>query len=114
MNVTVKWLRGLATPWPSKINYLQKMNSTLPYSRSLFGFTKVPSLQALNCRPVIESVAADVTIDYTSGVVQDFTLLGKPQPELQAWSDPFVTRNESQMYPDKNRAMYMKVQVSTR
>jgi hypothetical protein len=114
MNVTVKWLRGLAMPWPSEINYLQKKNSTLPYSRSLFGFTKVPSLQALNCRPVIESVAADVTIDYTSGVVQDFTLLGKPQPELQAWSDPFVTRNESQMYPDKNRAMYMKVQVSTR
>jgi hypothetical protein len=93
MNLTVKWLRGPAAPWPTELPNMYRLDSNGYFiSRSEFMFTKIPSLQALNCRPVIELAEADVTVDYTTGVVQDFTILGEPQPNSQPWSDPFVQR----------------------
>jgi hypothetical protein len=91
MNLTVKWLRGPAAPWPTGLNTSRLGESGSPIRRT-FMFTEVPSLQALNCRPVIEFVEADVTVDYMTGFVQDFTILGEPQPSSQPWSDPFIER----------------------
>jgi hypothetical protein len=77
-------------------------------------FTEVPSLQALNCRPVIELAEADVTVDYTTGVVQDFTILGEPQPNSQPWSDPFVERGWNYIGDPRDDDMGINTEFTTR
>jgi hypothetical protein len=114
MNVTIKWLRGLATPWPADTEFLKHDTNNSDRGRSGYMFTDVPSLQAINCRPLIESAAVDVTVDYATGVVQEFHILEEPKPDLAPWSDPFVTRTWN--YKDDPRLdnMWINVETSTR
>jgi hypothetical protein len=114
MNLTVKWLRGSAAPWPTGLNLTRYDESDFLIPRSKFMFTEVPSLQALNCRPVIESVEANVIVDYTSEVVRDFEILGEPQPNSQAWSDPFVERGWNYIHDPHVNDMEINTEFTTR
>jgi hypothetical protein len=71
-------------------------------------------LQAINCRPQIESAAADVTVDYSTGAVEEFTVLEDPKPDLAPWSDPFVTCNQDFEYDPEIDDGYIAVDTSTR
>ena len=114
MNLTVKWLRGSAAPWPTGLNLTRLDDSGFSILRSKFMFSEIPSLQAINCRPVIESAEADVTLDYTSRVVRDFTILGEPQPDSQAWSDPFIEREWNYIHDPHVNDMEINTQFTTR
>jgi hypothetical protein len=114
MNLTVKWLRGPAAPWPTEFNMSRLDENGYYIPRSKFMFTEVPSLQALNCRPVIELAEADVTVDYTTGVVQDFTILGEPQPNSEPWSDPFVERGWNYIGDPRDNDMGINTEFTTR
>jgi hypothetical protein len=84
-NFTIKWIRGVAS--------MQKNNPRLYGSDvATLYFSARPDMQALNCRPVIESNTATVTVDSLLGQVQSYKILNTPQPELAAWSDAFVLR----------------------
>jgi hypothetical protein len=81
-NFTTKFIRGQAvTGFISKLDFTSHMI-----------FTEVPSVQALNCMPIIETATANVTVDQATGLVKSFVILDKPTPASQAWADPFVLR----------------------
>jgi len=99
LNVTVKWIHGEAVPWPSNYTYGDiygpGYRNFADELKTGLMFHTVPDIQALNCRPIIESAEASVTIDYLSGVVVDFDILDTPQVVEEPWSDPFVVRSEA-------------------
>ncbi|KAH7076885.1 hypothetical protein BKA63DRAFT_411342 [Paraphoma chrysanthemicola] len=88
-NFTIKWFRG-----PAGFGKMTKRLETT--QRPQLRFTRPPDAQALNCMPVIETSAAEVTIDIPSGAVYDYKLLQTPKLEDVAWSDPFLYRNISE------------------
>jgi hypothetical protein len=114
MNMTIKFLRSNATRWPSGVKFLENSTIGFPISHSGYMFTEVPRLQAMNCRPRIETAPAVVTVDYTTGAVQHFTIGGEPQPDNAPWSDPFVTRNQSYANDPRKNDMIVNVETSTR
>jgi hypothetical protein len=84
-NFTIKWITGIAGLYKSS-HY--QSNNTLY-------FIKRPTIQALNCRPLIESAAAIVTVDHVRAQVQHYEILEAAQPEDVAWSDSFELRNQT-------------------
>ncbi|KAI0100818.1 hypothetical protein GGR51DRAFT_531794 [Nemania sp. FL0031] len=46
-------------------------------------------MTALNCRPIIETANASVTVDVTSGQVLSYDILEVPRPDDRAWASPF-------------------------
>ena len=84
-NFTVKWVLGSAHLY---------QGSNLTTNGTLY-FNARPKMQALNCRPKIESAAAIVTIDHKIARVQSYQILGDIQPENIAWSDSFVLRDHN-------------------
>lgn len=99
LNVTVKWIHGDAVPWPTNYTYgdiygpgYRNFASEL---KTGLMFHTAPEIQALNCRPIIESAEAQVTVEYPSGVIADFDIVGTPQAVEEPWSDPFVVRSEA-------------------
>ncbi|KAF2258991.1 hypothetical protein CC78DRAFT_503810 [Lojkania enalia] len=95
-NFTTKWIRGTARNDYHKAEW----NTSVP---GPLLFSEVPSLQALNCMPVIESANAHVTVDQRTGKVYGYTILDEPQSAQQAWSEPFISRlNASRVRENNN------------
>jgi hypothetical protein len=99
LNITVKWIHGEGASWPSNYTYgdiygdgYRNFASEL---KTGLMFHTVPDIQAVNCRPIIESAEASVTVDYLSGVVADFDILSTPRAVGEPWSDPFAIRSEA-------------------
>jgi hypothetical protein len=84
-NFTIKWVTGVA----------ELYKSSLPKSNGTLYFSQRPIIQALNCRPVIESAPAIVTVDHLQAQVQQYQILKAAQPEDVAWSDSFELRNKT-------------------
>ncbi|KAH0360600.1 hypothetical protein KCU65_g9309, partial [Aureobasidium melanogenum] len=70
------------------------------YGSPLFIWPEQPELAAINCTPIIEQATANVTVDITTGVVQDYSILDTPQNATEAWSDPYLRRNVSIDYSE--------------
>jgi hypothetical protein len=84
-NFTIKWVTGIGGLYKS---------SHYKYNNTLY-FSKRPVIQALNCRPLIESATAIVTVDHLRAQVQHYQILEGAQPEDVAWSDSFELRNQA-------------------
>ena len=97
-NFTATWIRG--TPDPKK-------SFDEHFAWNLV-FDEVPSHQFLNCMPVIETSAADVTVDRESGRVLSFNIRGLPEVAEAAWSDSFLIRE----VPGPERAKLNKIEMS--
>lgn len=53
-------------------------------------FESWPRIQSLSCLPIIEAAESKVTVGRTSGIVQDFDILGDSKAEDTAWADNFI------------------------
>jgi hypothetical protein len=85
-NFTIKWIRGPA-------GFVEKPGYEV--FRDLI-FSEAPVMQALSCMPGFEASKAEVLVDLTSGIVQDYRILSMPVPEDVAWSDDWTHRNLSE------------------
>lgn len=87
-NVTTKWIYG----WPH--HKLYHVNSTYydgPTGHLIW--RDLPKLTALNCKPIIESASAKVTVDGADGSVQSFQILQEPTAiGRAAWNDSYASR----------------------
>jgi len=63
--------------------------------------TEIPKIQALNCKPVIETSTADVIVDGNTGTVHSFRILDQPVPAKSPWSDDIQDRGR--MNPNDRR-----------
>ncbi|KAF2189585.1 hypothetical protein K469DRAFT_747636 [Zopfia rhizophila CBS 207.26] len=89
INFTAKWIHG-----PAILGLNRSEEDTPNIKKPVF--LEVPSIQALNCQPVIETATAEVTVSQRTGQVHSSRILDTPQNAIQAWSDPFVIHNVSE------------------
>lgn len=102
INFTTKWIGGDAT-------IIQYRDAEFSYDWTpRLVFPEVPSIQARNCKPMIEASMAHVTIERDTGTVQNFEILQDPVPQENAWSDPMIRHsNDVGTYP--NDTVYFNV-----
>jgi len=55
----------------------------------------VPQVTALNCTPVFETANANVDVDVTTGVVEDFTIMGELLADANSWASDYSRVNVS-------------------
>lgn len=55
-------------------------------------WTEEPQMQGITCSPTIEAANATVTVDLSSGMVKDYSIIGEPQNATAAWLDNDVVR----------------------
>ena len=77
-NFTVKWLHA---PGPALMYQPGKNISIQPY----WIHPELPSIQALNCVPVIETATAKVSLDASTQEVYGYDIIDEPTPVETAW-----------------------------
>lgn len=103
-NLTVKWIYG--TPQEGFV-----MANASSESRRLL-WHEPPEMTALNCRPIIETANAQVTVDITSLKVQNYSLTSDPVPDTNAWTDLFTTHVSEEDLPSDIDGYPINVTVS--
>ncbi|KAJ4333904.1 hypothetical protein N0V87_007274 [Didymella glomerata] len=83
---TAKWVRGKAG--------FREVGDFAQNPRMVF--REPPAIQVLNCVPVFETADAEVTVEPSTGAVQEFDILGDPAPDAVAWSDNFQLRRSNE------------------
>jgi hypothetical protein len=90
-NFTTKWIHGRA-----RANYYNNSEDLNTSFSGRLVFENAPSIQAVNCKPIIETAEAAVTVNQLTGQVYSYNILGQPVAAKQAWSDPFLTRKKAE------------------
>ncbi|KEF53489.1 uncharacterized protein A1O9_10464 [Exophiala aquamarina CBS 119918] len=103
-NFTVKWIHG--TPQEGFV-----MANASSESRRLL-WHEPPEMTALNCRPIIETANARVTVDITSLKVQHYSLTSDPVPDTKAWNDLFTYHVAEEDLPSDINGYPVNVTVS--
>ena len=83
---TAKWIRGKAG--------FREVGDFAQNPRMVF--KEPPALQVLHCIPVFETADAEVTVEPSTGAVQEFDILEDPTPDAVAWSDNFLLRRSNE------------------
>ena len=83
-NFTIKWMVG-----PTVKSKMTIYTDSAPGDYNVMQFKEVPSMQFLNCKPVIEQSNAKITVARSSGEVLNYRLLDAPQPQNDAWTAHF-------------------------
>lgn len=84
-NFTVKWIHGTAQEGFVMANASSEARRLL--------WHEPPQLTAIDCRPIIETANARVTVDIASSRVQNYTITSDPVPDTNAWTDLFSVHN---------------------
>ncbi|KAK5047110.1 hypothetical protein LTR84_007053 [Exophiala bonariae] len=104
-NITIKWLRG--TPQEGFV-----MANASAESRRLL-WHEPPQMTALNCRPILETANAHVTVDIASHKVHDFTITSETIPVPNAWTDIFSYHIADEEYPSDINGYPVNITVSS-
>jgi hypothetical protein len=83
---TAKWIRGKAG-FREVGDYAQNPRLV---------FKEPPAIRVLQCIPVFETADAKVTVEPSTGTVQEFEILGDPTLDAVAWSDNFLLRRSNE------------------
>lgn len=108
INFTSKWIYGGPTRTDYYLNnsFADEILNDPQNKWAPLMFSEVPRLQALNCKPVIETANTSIVVDYTTGQVHHFEILDQPKPAEEAWSDAFVLRLNASGIDDEFRDLY--------
>lgn len=87
VNFTVKWIHGKPLEGFHPVNYTSEFEN-MPFAPRLL-WAEEPAMTAIGCTPVIETANASVVVDVDTAQVLAFDILGAPQPDEHAWTDPF-------------------------
>lgn len=104
-NITIKWLHG--TPQEGFV----MANASVDSRRLLWH--EPPRMTALNCRPILETARARVTVDIASHKVQNFTLTSDPVPDPNAWTDLFAYHISDEDLPTDANGYPVNITVSS-
>lgn len=56
----------------------------------------IPKVTAMNCTPIFETANTSVTVDVSTGIVQNYTIKDTPRADTNAWAYNYVQLNVSQ------------------
>ncbi|KAF2137414.1 uncharacterized protein K452DRAFT_361940 [Aplosporella prunicola CBS 121167] len=85
-NFTIKWIYG------NNVMMLEN-DWCQPLGGDCLLFEDVPSVEALQCMPLIEMATAAVTIDRVTGMVQSYTIVDEPREATGAWDNDYVNQS---------------------
>lgn len=74
---------------PAYTTAVKVYTNNMPSIYNPIQFKEVPSIQALDCKPVIEQAEARVMVARSSAQVLDFKLLEEPRPRSDVWKLEF-------------------------
>jgi hypothetical protein len=101
-NFTAKWMYGNAvTGIKNNINSL-----TYEHLNIDMLFPNPPSVSMLNCKPVVESADADITVNPANGDIQSFNITSKPKVLTEAFSDNFLPHNKTRFSRETAQVYY--------
>ncbi|RVX66331.1 hypothetical protein B0A52_09762 [Exophiala mesophila] len=103
-NLTVKWIHGIAQEGFVMANASSEAKRLL--------WQEPPQLTAIECRPIIETANARVTIDIASSRVQNYTLTSDPVPDTDSWTDLFSIHNPAEAVPGLSTERPINVTIS--
>lgn len=104
-NFTAKWLYGDAY---TDIKANEDQTST-PDIGLLF--PSPPSISMLNCKPIVETADARVTVDPSTGNILSFNITSTPKTTSDAFSDNYLPHNKTEV---RMREGYMFYNVTLR
>ena len=84
-SVVVKWIIG--NPYTEQ--FMDSQN------QAHWVWENIPSVTALNCTPVFETANASVMVKLETAAVQDYTIIGTPIQDSNAWSTMYQQDNVS-------------------
>ncbi|KAH6683362.1 hypothetical protein B0J14DRAFT_556608 [Halenospora varia] len=100
--IVVKWLTG----HPYRVQFNDSTDSSHRQSTGTgylshyhWVWKDIPKVTALNCTPIFETSTASVTLDLSTSIVQNHTILTPPTPDPAAWAYNFVSLNVSRGVP---------------
>ncbi|KAI2792564.1 hypothetical protein POX_b02602 [Penicillium oxalicum] len=102
-NFTLKWIHGTAVTGIYKNPTKMQGNFSEPLPLL---FPSPPSINLMNCRPLVESADAEVIVDPVNGVVQAFNVTSKPKELTEAFADNFLPHNGSYFQGERGYAYY--------
>lgn len=95
--IVVKWLTG--HPYAIQFNDSTDTKNLSPgegYGAHLHWVWKdVPKVTAMNCTPIFETANASITVDVSTGIVQNYTIDDTPRLDPNAWAYNYVELNVS-------------------
>jgi hypothetical protein len=96
-NLTVKWIQGHAIGTTAELT-----DWDVARASGIDGlvWTEPPRVTALNCRPVMETTRARITLDVASAHVYSYEILRNPTPDRLGWMDVAVHRNKTNQATD--------------
>ncbi|ETN41262.1 uncharacterized protein HMPREF1541_03197 [Cyphellophora europaea CBS 101466] len=83
VNFTIKWIYG------QPVEEIVEHEEILDLGGRLM-WVKPPRMQALNCRPIVETANARVKVDPASGAVDSYTITDTPVADDNAWREIFA------------------------
>lgn len=90
-NFTAKWFYGNAvTGIKNNIGRATMIEDNIDML-----FPSVPSLTMMNCRPLVESADADITVNPHNGEILAFNITSTPKKLPEAFSDNFLPHNKT-------------------
>ncbi|KAJ5174719.1 uncharacterized protein N7482_000596 [Penicillium canariense] len=104
-NFTVKWFQGNAVTGITA-NPVGGYASSIPLL-----FPTPPSITLMNCRPMVESANANVTVNPANGVIQSFNITTQPKEMVEAFTDNFLPHNQTR-FSSETAMVYYNVTVS--
>ena len=90
-NFTAKWIYGDAMT-----GIENNKNIELPEDVRSVGllFPNPPSMNLLNCNPLVETANAKITVNPSSGQIQHFDILSTPSTVSEPWSDNYLPHKD--------------------
>jgi hypothetical protein len=104
-NFTAKWLYGDAYT-----NIKANDNQTTTPNIGLL-FPSPPSISMLNCKPIVETADARVTVNPSTGNILSFNITSTPKVTSDAFSDNYLPHNKTEV---RMRDGYMFYNVTLR
>jgi hypothetical protein len=102
-NFTVKWIYGNAVtgihanPARGNVNYTDSIPLLFP---------SPPSITLMNCRPLVESANAYVTINPANGEIQTYNITSQPTEMVEAFADNFLPHNGTRFSRETGMVYY--------
>jgi hypothetical protein len=102
-NFTLKWIYGNAVtgihanPARGNVNFTDSIPLLFP---------SPPSMTLMNCRPLVESANAYVTVNPANGEIQTYNITSQPTELVEAFADNFLPHNGSRFSRETGMVYY--------
>lgn len=105
LSMQAKWIVGQSL----NESYIQKSTAHENTAYERWIWPEAPQIAAIDCAPVIEQAEASIVVDFETGVIYEYEILGAPQNATNAWTDFYFYHGA-----DTSQAAHWQENITTR